>query len=125
MAKKASIMTPRIKQSIYSFITANILLGILLTPICASAQGEEGRRNTTIGLGALSGYLFTRGGNKTGAFAAAAATGVAYKRYDDSVKARHKRERLARARKHRLATAKSLRLAHEHRLALKKQHNKS
>ena len=66
--------------------------------IAAAAQNETGRRNTALGLGALTGYLFTRGGNKTPAFVAAGATAYAYKRYDDAVRARHRRERLARLR---------------------------
>ena len=57
---------------------------------------EEGRRNTTIGLGALSGLLFTLGGSKIPAFAALGATAYAYRRYEDSIHARHRRERYAR-----------------------------
>ena len=79
-------------------IAALTIAGTVATPLAASAQGEQGRKNTTMGLGALTGYLFTRGGNKTGAFIGAAATAVAYKRYQDSVNNRHKRERLARIR---------------------------
>jgi hypothetical protein len=75
------------------------MAGVASAPIAASAS-EEGRRNTTLGLGALTGYLFTRGGNKVPAFVGAAATAYAYKRYDDSIKARHKRERAARARRY-------------------------
>ena len=41
--------------------------GTLATPIAANAS-EEGRRNTALGLGALTGYLFTRGGSKVPAF---------------------------------------------------------
>jgi hypothetical protein len=70
--------------------------GATLTPIAASAS-EEGRRNTTLGLGALTGYLFTRGGSKVPAFIGAAGTAYAYKRYDDSIRARHARERRLRA----------------------------
>ena len=86
-------------------IAALTIAGTVATPLAASAQGEQGRKNTTMGLGALTGYLFTRGGNKTGAFIGAAATGVAYKRYQDSVNARHKRERLAKAKHKRNVAA--------------------
>ena len=54
-----------------------------------------------LGLAALTGYLFTRGGNKVPAFISLGATAYAYKRYNDSLKARHRRERLARQRRHR------------------------
>ena len=70
--------------------------GAALAPVAASAS-EEGRRNTTLALGALTGYLFTRGGNKIPAFIGAAGTAYAYKRYDDAIKARHKREQRLRA----------------------------
>ena len=78
-------------------LAALTLGGVVLTPVAASAS-EEGRRNTTLALGALTGYLFTRGGNKLPAFAGAAATAYAYKRYDDAIKARHKREKIAYGR---------------------------
>ena len=82
-------------------MAALFIAGTALTPIAASAQSEEGRRNTTLGLGALTGYLFTRRGNKVPAFVAAGATAYAYKRYDDAIRARHRRERLARLRAYR------------------------
>lgn len=81
-------------------MAALFIAGTALTPIAASAS-EEGRRNTTLGLGALTGYLFTRRGNKVPAFLAAGATGYAYKRYDDSIRARHRRERWYRTRAYR------------------------
>jgi hypothetical protein len=70
--------------------------GAILAPISAQAS-EEGRRNTTLGLGALTGYLFTRGGSKVPAFLGLAGTAYAYKRYNDSINDRHKRERRLRA----------------------------
>lgn len=81
------------------------LAGLALAPIPAQAS-EEGRRNTALGLGALSALLFTRGGNKIPAFIAAGGAAYAYKRYDDSIRARHARERryaqyLRRHRRHR------------------------
>jgi len=71
------------------------IAGTALTPIAANAS-EDGRRNTALGLGALTGYLFTRGGSKVPAFIGLAGTAYAYKRYQDSINARHKRERYAR-----------------------------
>jgi hypothetical protein len=76
-------------------MAALFIAGTALTPIAANAS-EDGRRNTTLGLGALTGYLFTRGGSKVPAFIGLAGTAYAYKRYQDSINARHKRERSAR-----------------------------
>src|SRR5205807_2131238 len=73
-------------------LAAMVMAGALVTPLTAQAS-EEGRRNTTLGLAALTGYLFTRGGNKVPAFVGLGATAYAYKRYDDSIRARHRRER--------------------------------
>jgi hypothetical protein len=70
--------------------------GVFCAPVAAQAS-EEGRRNTTLGLGALTGYLFTRGGSKVPAFIGLAGTAYAYKRYDDAIRARHARERRLRA----------------------------
>lgn len=77
-------------------LAALTLGGVMATPIAARAS-EEGRRNTTLGLGALTGYLFTRGGSKVPAFIGAAGTAYAYKRYDDSIRDRHRREQAQRA----------------------------
>jgi hypothetical protein len=77
-------------------MAALFICGTTLAPVAASAS-EEGRRNTTLGLGALTGYLFTRGGNKVPAFLGLAGTAYAYKRYDDSIRSRHARERRLRA----------------------------
>src|SRR5438105_13330053 len=76
-------------------MAAIVMGGALLIPVGAGAS-EEGRRNTALGLGALTAYLFTRGGNKVPAFIGLGATAYAYKQYDDQIRARHKRERLAR-----------------------------
>src|SRR5207302_3693538 len=81
-------------------MAALFISGLALTPVAASAS-EEGRKNTALGLGALTGYLFTRGGSKVPAFLGLAGTAYAYKRYQDSINARHKRERYARAHYHR------------------------
>ncbi len=72
-----------------------VMAGAALTPATARAS-EEGRRNTALGLGALTGYLFTRGGSKVPAFVGLGATAYAYKKYQDKVNERHRRERSAR-----------------------------
>lgn len=74
-----------------------VMGGALLTPVAARAS-EEGRRNTALGLGALTGFLFTRGGNKIPAFLGLGATAYAYKRYQDAMNHRHRQERYARSR---------------------------
>ncbi len=73
-------------------MAALVMGGATLMPVAARAS-EEGRRNTALGLGALTGYLFTRGGSKVPAFLGLAGTAYAYKRYQDSVNSRHRRER--------------------------------
>ncbi len=77
-------------------IAALFIGGATLAPIAAQAS-EEGRRNTTLGLGALTGYLFTRGGSKIPAFIGAAGTAYSYKKYNDSISARHAKEKRLRA----------------------------
>ena len=83
-------------------MTAVTLAGALAAPVGASAS-EDGKKNTALGLGALSAYLFTRKGNKVPAFVAAAGAAYAYKKYDDSIKDRHRREADARAYDHHWA----------------------
>src|SRR5207302_9210634 len=86
------------KMKLFSGAMAALMItGVALTPVAASAS-EEGRRNTALGLGAVTGYLFTRRGSKVPAFAGLAGTAYAYKRYDDAIKDRHKREKLAYGR---------------------------
>ncbi len=80
-------------------MAALFMAGATLIPVAAAAS-EEGRRNTTLGLGALTGYLFTRGGNKVPAFIGLGATAYAYKRYQDKINARHRRERISRRRRY-------------------------
>jgi len=79
----------------------------------AASASEEGRRNTTLALGALTGYLFTRGGNKLPAFLGLAGTAYAYKRYDDAVRARHAQETRLRAAQLRSSRLRSARLREE------------
>ncbi len=75
-------------------LAALVLAGAVLTPLSAAAS-EEGRRNTALGLGAATAYLFTRRGNKVPAFVGLGATAYAYKRYQDRIDQRHHRERAA------------------------------
>jgi len=101
-------------------MAAMFIGGITLTPVAAHAS-EEGRRNTTLGLGALTGYLFTRGGSKVPAFIGLAGTAYAYKRYNDSISARHAREKRmreyyrSRAARLKAYRAKRHHAAHHHR----------
>jgi hypothetical protein len=81
-------------------MAAIFIAGLAAAPDAAGAS-EEGRRNTTLALGALTGYLFTRGGNKVPAFLSLGATAYAYSRYNDSISSRHRRERRAKARYYR------------------------
>ncbi len=85
----------RTNNRIFAAAMAAIFIGgATLAPVAARAS-EEGRRNTALGLGALTAYLFTRGGSKVPAFLGLAGTAYAYKRYQDSINARHRWERAA------------------------------
>lgn len=88
--------TCRIRGWFAAGMTAAMLGGAIAAPMRATAS-EDGRKNTALGLGALSAYLFTRKGNKVPAFVAAAGAAYAYKRYDDAIKDRHSREARERA----------------------------
>ncbi len=93
------------KTTLFAGTMAALMMALtLVTPIAARAS-EAGQRNTTLGLGALTGYLFTRKGNKTGAFIGLAGTAYAAKRYNDSIQARHRRQR-AYAANHRRYNSK-------------------
>lgn len=73
-------------------LTAVLGFNIVVVPVAANAS-EEGKRNTTIALGAAAaGLLFTQKNKLPGAIAAAGAA-YAYKEYDDEIKRRHRRER--------------------------------
>ena len=80
-------------------LAAFFFAGTMAMPVAARAS-EEGRRNTALGLGAVTAYLFTRGGTKVPAFVGLGATAYAYKRYQDSYNERKKRERYATARRY-------------------------
>lgn len=64
----------------------------LFAPIAASAS-EEGKRNTTIGLGALAAGLLLTQKNKLPGLLAAGGTVYAYSEYQKDINRRHKRER--------------------------------
>jgi hypothetical protein len=64
---------------------------ILATPVAARAS-EEGRRNTTLALGAAAAALLLTQKNKLPGIVAGAGAAYAYSRYNDSVKSRHDRE---------------------------------
>jgi len=91
------MMLLRYKRWLATGMAAAIFGTGLLVPPLAQA-GETGRRNTAYGLGALTLYLFSRGGDKFPAFLSGLGTAYAIKRYDDAVKARHKRQRYLRSR---------------------------
>jgi hypothetical protein len=66
----------------------------LFAPIAASAS-EEGKRNTTIGLGALAAGLLLTQKNKLPGLLAAGGTVYAYSQYQNDINKRHRRERAA------------------------------
>lgn len=66
--------------------------GIMAVPTSARAS-EEGRKNTALALGAAAGYLLLTQKNKLPGLVAGAGAAFAFKRYDDSVKDRHRRQR--------------------------------
>ena len=80
----------------HRFSTAAVALvtcaGMLAVPNMAGAS-EQGRRNTALALGAAAGYLLLTQKDKTMGLVAGAGAAYAYKRYDDSVRDRHNRER--------------------------------
>lgn len=108
----------------WNLLLLTIMIPALLVPgVRAARASEAGRRNTAIGLGALSAYLFTRGGNKVPAFLAAGATAYAYKRYQDAINARHRREAYyARERAYRAAYLHAQYVHHQEILAQEAHH---
>ena len=73
-------------------LTAVMGAGLLLTPAMARAS-EEGRRNTALGLGAVAAALLLTQRNKLPGIIAGVGAAAAYKRYDDSIRDRHRYER--------------------------------
>ena len=64
--------------------------GTIVFPIAAQAS-EAGKRNTAIGIGAAAAVLLLTQKNKLPGIVAAAGAAVAYKKYDDDVRSRHRR----------------------------------
>ena len=74
-----------------ALLALTITAGTLVAPVAASAS-EEGKRNTTLGLGALAVGLLLTQKNKLPGIVAAGGAAYAYSQYDASVRARHRRE---------------------------------
>ena len=74
-----------------ALLALTITAGTLIAPIAANAS-EEGKRNTTIGLGALALGLLLTQKNKLPGIVAAGGAAYAYSQYDASVRNRHRRE---------------------------------
>lgn len=66
--------------------------GIVATPIAARAS-EEGQRNTALGLSAAAAALLLTQKNKLPGIIAGAGAAYAWKKNQDSIEARHRRER--------------------------------
>jgi hypothetical protein len=73
-------------------VTLIVSASALLLPLSARAS-EEGRRNTALGLGAAAAYLLLTQKNKTAGIVAGLGAAYAYKRYNDSVRDRHRWDR--------------------------------
>ncbi|HZO90021.1 MAG TPA: hypothetical protein VFB38_16955 [Chthonomonadaceae bacterium] len=67
-------------------------VGIVTAPLAARAS-EQGRRNTAIALGAAAVGLLLTQKNKLPGIVAGVGAAYAYKRYNDAVSDRHRRER--------------------------------
>ena len=81
--------TNKITAALLAF---TITAGTLIAPIAANAS-EEGKRNTTIGFGALALGLLLTQKNKLPGIVAAGGAAYAYSQYDASVRNRHRREK--------------------------------
>lgn len=73
-------------------LAATLGIGIVTAPVAAIAS-EEGKRNTTIALGALAAGLLLTQKNKLPGLIAAGGAAYAYSQYDASIRDRHHRER--------------------------------
>jgi len=82
----------------HSFIAAALAVACLATtlalPISARAS-EEGKRNTTLGLGAAAAALLLTQKNKLPGLLAAGGAVYAYTQYQNDINKRHQRERWA------------------------------
>jgi hypothetical protein len=72
-------------------LVAALGVGMVSLPITARAS-EEGKRNTAIALGAAAVGLLLTQKNKVPGIVAGVGAAYAYKKYDDSVRDRHRRE---------------------------------
>jgi hypothetical protein len=79
------------KQGLAGVLALSSMVGVLMFPSKALAS-EEGRRNTTYALGAAAATLLLTQHNKTAGILTGLAAAYAYKRWNDSITARHRRE---------------------------------
>ena len=83
------------KSRVMAGVLALSVFATALVPSAAFA-GSKGRRNTAIGLGAVTIHQALKG-KTTNALVLGAGTAYAYKRYRDARKSEKRRERAARA----------------------------
>jgi len=81
-------MTPGITAAALAVVFG---AGLIFAPLSARAS-EEGHRNTTLALGALSAYLLLTQKNKLPGLLAAGGAAYAYSQWDKSIRERHVRE---------------------------------
>ena len=72
-------------------VALSIGFGAIVAPGAAMAS-EEGKKNTALGIGAAAAALLLTQKNKLPGIVAAAGAAYAYKKYDDDVRSRHRRE---------------------------------
>lgn len=72
-----------------------VFLGSALIAPFAAQASEEGKRNTTYGLGAAAAALLLTQKNKLPGLLAAGGTAYAYSQYQNDINKRHRRERAA------------------------------
>ena len=77
-----------------ALLTAFIGATTLAAPMAARAS-EEGKRNTTLGLGAAAAALLLTQKNKLPGAIAGAGAAYSYVQYQNDINKRHKRERLS------------------------------
>ncbi len=83
-------MNTRYIRRLATAVIAIFVMAGLTLPATVQAS-EEGRRNTTLGLGALTLHLLSQG-DALPALASAAGTYYAYNRWNDAIQERHERE---------------------------------
>lgn len=77
-------------------LTIALCAGLLATSMPQASASSQGRKNTTLGLGALAAYELLRGHTGTGLLAGAGAA-YAYKKYDDARKQESRSSRYRRS----------------------------